>query len=74
MSTLVVAYELEGDDRKIVADGLGGAAETIYLPSRDEAARAAALRKADAVLVRTLLSPARSVSSGHGILGSGGRR
>jgi len=53
MSTLVVVYELEGSGRKIVSDALDGAAETIYLPDLDDAARADALRNADAVLART---------------------
>jgi phosphoglycerate dehydrogenase-like enzyme len=53
MSTLVVIYELEANGRQIVNDALGGAAEAIYLTDLDEAARAAALRKADAVLART---------------------
>ena len=53
MSTLVVVYEPEANGRKIVADALGGAAEAIYLPDLDDAARADALRKADAVLART---------------------
>ncbi len=53
MSTLVVAYELEGNGRDIVADALGGAAEAIYLPGLDDAARSEALCKADAMLART---------------------
>ena len=53
MSTLVVVYELEGNGRKIVSDALDGAAEAIYLPDLDDAARADALRNADAVLART---------------------
>jgi phosphoglycerate dehydrogenase-like enzyme len=53
MTTLVVAYELEGNGRTIVADALGGAAEAVYLPDLDDAGRAAALRNADAVLART---------------------
>src|SRR5271169_16207 len=53
MSTLVVVYELEGNGRKIVSDALDGAAEAIYLPELDDAARADALRNADAVLART---------------------
>jgi phosphoglycerate dehydrogenase-like enzyme len=53
MSTLVVAYELEGNGRKIVDEALGSAADAIYLPGLDDAGRADALRKADAVLART---------------------
>ncbi len=53
MSTLVVVYELEANGRQIVRDALGGAAEAIYLPDLDDAGRADALRKADAVLART---------------------
>jgi phosphoglycerate dehydrogenase-like enzyme len=53
MNTLVVVYELENNSRRIVADALGGAAEAIYLTDLDDAARADALRKADAVLART---------------------
>jgi phosphoglycerate dehydrogenase-like enzyme len=53
MATLVVMYELEGNGRQIVADALDGAAEAIYLPDLDDAGRAEALRRADAVLART---------------------
>ena len=53
MSTVVVVYELEGNGRTIVGDALDGAAEAIYLPDLDDAGRADALRKADAVLART---------------------
>jgi len=53
MSTLVVAYELEGNGRNIVSEALGEAAEVIHLPDLDDAGRADALRKADAVLART---------------------
>ncbi len=53
MRTLVVVYELEGNGRTIVGDALDGAAEAIYLPDLDDAGRADALRKADAVLART---------------------
>ena len=53
MNTLVVVYELEGNGRMIVADALGGAAEAVYLTDLDDAGRAGALRKADAVLART---------------------
>ncbi|MGA9013787.1 MAG: NAD(P)-dependent oxidoreductase [Acetobacteraceae bacterium] len=53
MSTLVVVYELEGNGRTIVSDALDGAADAIYLPDLDDAGRADALRKADAVLART---------------------
>jgi phosphoglycerate dehydrogenase-like enzyme len=53
MSTLVVVYELEANGRQIVSDALGGAAEAIYLVDLDDAGRADALRKADALLART---------------------
>jgi len=53
MSTLVVAYELEPNGRKIVGDALGGAADVVYLPDLDDTARADVLRGADAVLART---------------------
>ncbi len=53
MNTLVVVYELEDNGRKIVHDALEGAAEAIYLTDLDEAGRADALRKADALLART---------------------
>jgi len=49
MSTLVVTYNLEVNGRKIVADALGGAAEAVYQPDLDDAGRAEAVRKADAV-------------------------
>jgi phosphoglycerate dehydrogenase-like enzyme len=53
MSTLVVVYDLEPGGRRVVQDALGGAAQAIYLTDLDDAARADALRKADAVLART---------------------
>jgi phosphoglycerate dehydrogenase-like enzyme len=53
MSTLVVAYELEANGRQIVNDALDGAATVIHLPGLDDAARAPALRRADAMLART---------------------
>ena len=53
MSTLVVIYELEGGGRQIVADAMAGAADIVYLADLDDAGRAGALRKADAVLART---------------------
>jgi phosphoglycerate dehydrogenase-like enzyme len=53
MGTLVVAYELEGNGRNVVAEALGSAADVIYLPDLDDAGRVDALRKADAVLART---------------------
>jgi phosphoglycerate dehydrogenase-like enzyme len=53
MSTLAVVYELDGKGRKIIADALNGAADAVYLPDLDDAARAEALRRADAVLART---------------------
>jgi phosphoglycerate dehydrogenase-like enzyme len=53
MSTLVVTFVPEGAGRHIVSEALDGAAEPIYLPELDDAARADALRNADAVLART---------------------
>jgi phosphoglycerate dehydrogenase-like enzyme len=53
MSTVVVVYEMEANGRQIVHEALGGAAEAIYLTDLDDAGRADALRRADAVLART---------------------
>jgi glycerate dehydrogenase len=53
MSTVVVVYEMEPGGRRIVEESLGGAARAVYLTDLDEAARADALRRADAVLART---------------------
>ena len=53
MRTVVVVYELDGNDRQIVQDSLGGMAEAVYLTDLDHAGRADALRRADAVLART---------------------
>ena len=53
MSTLVVVYDPETNGRRIIADALAGAAEAIYLADLDDAGRADALRRADAVLART---------------------
>jgi phosphoglycerate dehydrogenase-like enzyme len=53
MSTVVVVYELEGQGRRIVAEALGDAAQAVHLPDLDDAGRAEALRRADAVLART---------------------
>ncbi|HET7884578.1 MAG TPA: NAD(P)-dependent oxidoreductase [Acetobacteraceae bacterium] len=53
MSTVVVVYELEAQGRRIVAEALGDAADAVHLPDLDDAGRAAALRRADAVLART---------------------
>src|SRR4051812_28168283 len=53
MSTLVVVYDPETNGRRIIADALAGAAEAIYLTDLDDAGRAEALRKADALLART---------------------
>lgn len=52
MSTIVVVYELDADARQTFSDALDGAAEIVHLPDLDDAARADALRKADAVLAR----------------------
>src|SRR5208283_3568728 len=48
---LVVAFALSDAQRAIVEQALAGAAEVICLPELDDAARAAALRGAGAVLV-----------------------
>ena len=53
MSTLAVVYDLEANGRRIVSDALGDAAEAVYLTDLDDAARADALRNADALLART---------------------
>ncbi len=53
MSTLVVVYDLEANGRRIVSDALGDVAEAVYLTDLDDAARADALRNADALLART---------------------
>jgi phosphoglycerate dehydrogenase-like enzyme len=53
MSSIVVVYDLDAGGRRVVTDALGGAADPIYLPDLDDASRADALRKADAVLART---------------------
>ena len=53
MSTVVLTFVPEGAGRHIVSEALDGAAEPIYLPELDDAARAAALRNADAVLARS---------------------
>jgi len=53
MNTLVVVYDLEANGRRIVSDALGDAAEAVYLTDLDDAARADALRNADALLART---------------------
>ncbi|HUD60211.1 MAG TPA: 2-hydroxyacid dehydrogenase [Acetobacteraceae bacterium] len=53
MSTLAVVYDLEANGRRIVSDALGDVAEAVYLTDLDDAARADALRNADALLART---------------------
>jgi phosphoglycerate dehydrogenase-like enzyme len=53
MSTVVITWELDGNLRQVVDAALDGAAKPIYLPGLDDAARADALRNADAVLART---------------------
>src|ERR1700756_5196205 len=53
MSKLVVVYQVEPNGRRIVRDALDGAGDAVYLADLDDAARADALRKADAVLART---------------------
>ena len=52
MSTLAVVYDLEANGRRIVSDALGDVAEAVYLTDLDDAARADALRNADALLAR----------------------
>jgi phosphoglycerate dehydrogenase-like enzyme len=53
MPSVVVVYDLDGRSRQVVTDALAGAADASYLPDLDDAGRADALRKADAVLART---------------------
>ncbi len=53
MRTVIVVYDVDARGRAVIADALDGAAEAIYLPDLDDAARADALRNADAVLART---------------------
>lgn len=53
MPSIVILYDLDGRSRQVVTDALAGAATAIYLPDLDDAGRADALRKADAVLART---------------------
>jgi phosphoglycerate dehydrogenase-like enzyme len=53
MPSVVIVYDLDGKSREVVADALAGTADESYLPDLDDAGRADALRKADAVLART---------------------
>jgi phosphoglycerate dehydrogenase-like enzyme len=53
MPSVVIVYNLDAGSRRVLAEALDGAADTIYLPDLDDAGRAEALRKADAVLART---------------------
>jgi glycerate dehydrogenase len=53
MSTLLVAFNPEGNARDIIRDALAGAADAIYLPDLPDADRPDALRRADAVLAGT---------------------
>jgi phosphoglycerate dehydrogenase-like enzyme len=53
MPSVVILYDLDGRSRQVVTDALAGAAGATYLPDLDDAGRADALRKADAVLART---------------------
>ena len=53
MRTVVVVYDVDARGRAVIADALDGAAEAVYLPDLDDAARADVLRNADAVLART---------------------
>jgi phosphoglycerate dehydrogenase-like enzyme len=53
MRTVVVVYDVDAGGRAVIADALDGMAEAIYLPDLDDAARADALRNADAALART---------------------
>ncbi len=50
--TLVVTFPVRGPERAVIADALGGAADPVYLAGLDDAARAAALRAATALLAR----------------------
>ena len=49
---LLVTYDMDAARRAIVAEGLNGAVEAVYLADLHEAERAAALRNAGAVLAR----------------------
>ena len=53
MPSVVIVYDLDGRSRQVVTDALAGAADATYLTDLNEAGRADALRKADAVLART---------------------
>ena len=53
MSTLLVAFNPEGNGRSIIGDALAGAADAIYLPDLADSDRADALRGADAILAGT---------------------
>jgi phosphoglycerate dehydrogenase-like enzyme len=53
MPIVVVVYDLDSRSREVVAAALDGAAAPVYLADLDDAARADALRNADAVLART---------------------
>jgi len=48
--TLVVTFDLGGAERAVVAEGLGGSIDAVYLPDLAEAERDAALRRATIVL------------------------
>ena len=49
--SLVVAFALDAAQRAIATEALGGAGEVVCLPDLDDAGRAAALRRAGAVLI-----------------------
>jgi phosphoglycerate dehydrogenase-like enzyme len=53
MATLIVTYDPGEPGRRIIAEALDGAADVIYLPDLPDAARADALRNADALLARS---------------------
>jgi len=53
MATLIVTYDPAENGRHLITQALAGAAEAIYLPDLPDAARAAALQNADAVLARS---------------------
>ena len=53
MNTVVIVYDLDGRSREVVAAALDGVASAVYLSDLGDAARADALRNADAVLART---------------------
>src|SRR2546429_2649559 len=67
---LVVAFELSEKRKAIVADALAGASDVEYLTELDEAARAEALRNADALLT---FNTSKELRSGEAALLDGTR-